>query len=132
MMTVRIIDHAIQLLPGSGDAVELNLGFDIVFTGNDLTEGQSGTTRFDVVCTLWDEDTFSDDRLSGDIQRIDPQSIQQVTGVNMPFVLSRAELDEEEPPGDGTVEVYGDFFLRRNGRRVGGTAGKTGTVDISF
>ena len=130
-MTAKIIDHAINLVPGTGDAVELNLGFDVVFTGNDLSAGQSGAAKYELVCGLWDDDSLSNDHITTDIHHIEPQSIQQVTGVEMPFVLSRNELEDKEPPGEGTIEVFGEFFLKRNGRRLG-PRDKTKNVDIEL
>jgi hypothetical protein len=101
------------------DHAQLNLGVDIRFTGVDMFEGQTGAAQFTIECTLWESDWFFDDHITGKQVILEPGSIQELTGVNILFDLSWAELSELDNTLEGSVEIFGEFTLRKNNEKLG-------------
>lgn len=127
----KIVDTAINVTSRTSTHVELLLGVDTRFTGSDLTDGQSGAAKFEMHCSIYDDDTFSDDHITGYTVRMEPASIQALTGVNMPFTLSLTSLRSKEPPYESTIELYGEFTLHKNGRKLGPSV-KTRNKDVEL
>lgn len=127
----RIVDTGISVASRTATHVQLVLGVDTRFTGVDLAEGRNGTSRFEMTCKIWDDDTFSDDLITTATQVMAPASILELTGIDMPFTLSLAQLRNREPSYESTIELFGEFTLRKNGTKLGPSA-KSRTLDIKL
>ena len=84
-----------------------------------------------MTCTLRDDDTFFDDQITSKSVVMEPRSIREVTGVDIPFNLSLAELRSIEPLFEATIEIYGEFMLTKNNAKLGPSA-KSPTIDVKL
>jgi hypothetical protein len=127
----KIVDTGISIISQTATNVQLALGVDTRFTGVDLSQGQTGAATFEMTCKIWDDDTFSDDLIASKSHVMEPGSILELTGVDMPFSLSLAQLRKKEPSFEKTLEIFGEFTLRKNGLKLGPSA-KSRTIDIKL
>jgi hypothetical protein len=123
----HIEDTAISRLPLAGPDLRLAVGVDVRFTGVDLFEGQTGAAQFSVACTIWDEDSVFDDRVTMGTHVMEPGSILEVTGFEMIFDLPIEELKELENETEPFIELFGMLTLRKDAFRQGSSV-KTGTI----
>jgi hypothetical protein len=115
----RIVATAISTVERTNTHIRLDLGVDIRFTGDDLLQGQTGTAKFEIECLLWDDDWVYNDFIDGKQVILQPESIQELTGVNILFDLSWAELREKEPWNESKIEVFGEFTLKKDNKKLG-------------
>ena len=127
----KIVDTAISVVSRDADNLQLLLGVDTRFTGVDLHQGRTGAARFEMTCRIWDDDTFSDDLVTSATHVMEPGSILELTGVDMPFTLPFSDLRKKEPGYESNIELFGDFTLRKNGARVGSSV-KSRTLNVKF
>jgi len=127
----KIVDTGISIASQTTTRVQLVLGVDIRFTGVDLFQGQTSVAKFEMTCTLWDDDTLFDDQITSESVVIEPGSIREVTGIDIPFNLSLADLRRKESRFEATIEIYGEFTLTKNKAKLGPSANSR-TIDIKL
>jgi hypothetical protein len=115
----RIDDTGILISSRTATHVQLVLGVDVRFTGADLFQGQTGAAQFKVRCDIWDDDLFINDYITGIFHTMEPESLLELTSVEIPFNLSLAELQSNWSSFEGHIEIFGEFTLMKNGAKLG-------------
>lgn len=104
---------------------------DVQFTGSDLSRGQSGASTFKVSVQIWDEDTFSDDRVVRHWVAIPRANVSANTHIDENFKVSWSDLKSKEPFYEGAIELYGGLHLFRDDKDIDVTA-QSNVVSVDF
>ena len=115
----RIVDTAISIGSETPTTVFLKLGVDIHFTGGDLPAGRSGAAQFRIRCIVWDDDAAFNDFITSRTQLIKTDEVQEITGIDMEFSLSKQKLRDSETAAERFIELFGEFILTKNGKKLG-------------
>lgn len=125
----RINDTAINITSQTSTTVTLLLGVDTLFSPSEVEAGRNGSASFELSCTIWDDDTFFNDRITREVRKIEPDGMASLVGIDFPFELELADLRRREPSHENTIELFGEFSVLRNNQRIAPTV-KTRNRDV--
>jgi len=118
----RIVDTGNSVTSRTSTHVTLTLGVDILFTAAELAEGRSGAATYSVACVVWDDGTFSDDRIVGATRVIARDAMERMTGIDFPAELKLSDLRRREPSVEDGIELFGEFTVMKDGRAIAPSA----------